>query len=349
MTEISLIIPAYNEAAIIQNTVRELDAFMTRAMPGRSFEIIVVDDGSTDGMGAKLDALDMPNLRVERHARNRGRGAGVRTGFAAANGDYVVTLDSDLSYSPDHIPRMLAPLEQGTADIVLASAYHPDGVVKNVPWMRARLSFYGNKVLSAGVRGQLHTLTCIVRAYRREVVKRLELVSDGKDLHIEIIQKANLFGYRLIEIPATLDWRDKSRAKRVGKGSSFPLFALSGTIASHLVYNYVLRPGAMLFLPVAALSMIIVIGSLTLLGSWVLRTIELMDQGFFVALYAGLRGALLNGSLTMIITAGSAIVLLVFFAFYFQSLQSKKQFEELYLLMSRMNDRLKAFERDRAD
>jgi glycosyltransferase involved in cell wall biosynthesis len=56
-------------------------------MPGRGFEIIVVDDGSTDGMGAKLDTLDMPHLRVECHGRNRGRGAGVRTGFAAANGE----------------------------------------------------------------------------------------------------------------------------------------------------------------------------------------------------------------------------------------------------------------------
>jgi dolichol-phosphate mannosyltransferase len=349
MTDVSLIIPAYNEAAIIQNTVGELDAFMKRAMPGRTFEIIVVDDGSTDGMGDKLDALDMPNLRVERHPRNRGRGAGVRTGFAAAIGDYVVTLDSDLSYSPDHIPRMLAPLEDGTADIVLASAYHPDGVVRNVPWMRAKLSYYGNKVLSAGVRGQLHTLTCIVRAYRREVVKRLELVSNGKDLHIEIIQKANLFGYRLSEIPATLDWRDKSRAKRVGKGSAFPFFALSGTIASHLVYNYVLRPGAMLFLPVAGMSLIIFIGTMMLLGGWIVRTVTFMDHGLFYAVYYGLRETLVQGSLTMTLTAGSAVILLVFFAFYFQSLQSKKQFEELYLLMARMNDRIKDLERDKSD
>ncbi len=64
MTEISLIIPVYNEAVIIQNTFGELDAFMKREMRGRTFEISVVDDGSTDGTGDKLDALDMPNLRV---------------------------------------------------------------------------------------------------------------------------------------------------------------------------------------------------------------------------------------------------------------------------------------------
>ncbi len=349
MTEISLIIPAYNENAIIKKTVGELDSFMRAEMPGRSFEIIVIDDGSTDGMADRLAEIAMENLKVVRHSRNRGRGAGVRTGFDAATGDYVITLDSDLSYAPNHIPRMLKPLEEGRADIVLASAYHPEGIVRNVPWMRAKLSYYGNKVLSAGVRGQLHTLTCIVRAYRKEVVKSLELVSDGKDLHIEIIQKANLFGFRIAEVPATLDWRDKSRAKRVGKGGAFPLLAMSGTIASHLVYNYVLRPGAMLFVPVFLLAMSVFLGLLTLFINWILAIGRSIDQGIFFALYEGLRETLLKGSLTLAITGASGVVLLVFVAFYFQSLQSKKQFEELYLLMSRMNEKLKKLEAEKAD
>jgi glycosyltransferase involved in cell wall biosynthesis len=298
-------------------------------------------------MADRLDELKLPFLRVERHPRNLGRGAGIRTGFAASRGAYVVTLDSDLSYAPDHIPRLLAPIEAGQADIVLASAYHPDGVVRNVPFVRAKLSYYGNKVLSAGVRGQLHTLTCMVRAYRREVVERLELVNSGKDLHLEIIQKANMLGYRIAEIPATLDWRDKSRARRIGKGWRFPLLAMSGTIASHLVYNYVLRPGSMLLLPVVTLGLIVFVGALTLLYSWIVNIARLADQGFLYALYEGLRTTLLNGALTLTIMGGSAFFLLVFLAFYFQSHQSKKQFEELYILLSRANDRIKQLERDR--
>ncbi|WP_449256999.1 glycosyltransferase family 2 protein [Bosea sp. (in: a-proteobacteria)] len=347
MIDISLIVPAYNEAGIIVGTVGELDAFMRTHMPGRSFEIIIVDDGSTDGMADRLAQLDLPVLHVERHARNLGRGAGLRTGFAAARGTYVVTLDSDLSYAPTHIPRMLAPIEAGDADIVLASAYHPQGEIRNVPFVRAKLSYYGNKVLSAGVRGQLHTLTCMVRAYRREVVERLELVNSGKDIHLEIIQKANMLGCQIAEIPATLDWRDKSRAKRVGKGRSFPLLAMSGTIVSHLVYNYVLRPGSMLLFPVAMLGLVIFLGGMTLLYSWGINTVHLIDEGIFYALYEGLRGALLNGVLTLIVIGGSAFFLLIFLAFYFQSHQSKKQFEELYILLARTNDRLKALERSR--
>lgn len=347
MVEISLVIPAYNEAAIIVSTVRELDAFMRARLQGRSFEIIVVDDGSSDGMADRLAELDMDVLKVARHRRNSGRGAGIRSGFATSTGDFVFTLDADLSYSPEHIPLLLAPLESGKADITLASAYHPEGEVRNVPIVRAKLSRWGNRVLSAGVYGQLHTLTCMVRGYRREVVEELELIATGKDLHIEIIQKANLFGYRIVEVPAKLDWRDKARAKRIGKGWRFPLFAMSGTIASHLVYNYVLRPGSMLILPVLALGILVLAGALALLYSWIVNIARLVDQGFFYALYEGLRVTLLNGALTLTIMGGSAFVLLIFLAFYFQSHQSKRQFEELYILLSRANSRLKRLERDR--
>ena len=347
MPEISLVIPAYNEAGIIASTVREVDAFMRARMPGRTFEIIVVDDGSTDGMADRLAEVDVPALRVVRHRRNRGRGAGIRTGFDSAEGDYILTLDSDLSYSPDHIPLLLAPLESGKADITLASAYHPEGEVRNVPLVRAKLSRWGNRVLSAGVRGRLHTLTCMVRGYRREVVQDLELVAEGKDLHIEIIQKANLFGHRIVEIPAKLDWRDKARARRIGKGWQFPIFAMSGTIASHLVYNYVLRPGVMLILPVTLLFVVFMLGAVSLGYTWIETWVGRWGDGVFSALYSSLRDTLLGGALTLTIMGASAIALLIFLAFYFQSHQTKKQFEELYILLARTNNRLKKLERDR--
>ena len=347
--EISLIVPAFNEAEIIVRTVEELNAYMRQHMPGREFELVVIDDGSRDGTAQLLSGMPISELRVIRHPYNRGRGAAIRTGFAASKGKYVVSLDADLSYAPTHIPLLLAPIETNEADIVLASAYHPKGAVRNVPFMRAKLSYYGNKVLRAGVRRQLHTLTCMVRAYRREVINSLELISEGKDLHIEIIQKANMFGYRITEIPATLDWRQKAREKRLGKAWRFPLMASSSTIASHLVYNYVLRPGSMLFVPVLLLGLTVLAGVVSLAYGWAENSVALLNHGIFIAVYQGLRNTLIAGALTLTIMGGSAFILMVFLAFYFQSHQNKKQFEELYILLARANDRLKHLEKTRTD
>ncbi len=144
------------------------------------------------------------------------------------------------------------------------------------------------------------------------------------------------------------DWRDRQRAKRLGRGGRLPLLAMSGTIVSHLVYNYVLRPGAMLIVPVLLLGLVILVGSMTLAYSWISHTAAMIERGFFPAIYGGLRETLIDGALTMAITGGSLFALLIFLAFYFQSHQSKKQFEELYILLARANDRLKQLEREKA-
>jgi len=351
MCQISLIVPAFNEAGIIANTVHELHRYMADKMSAWTYEIIVVDDGSTDGMAGVLEALNDPQLRVARHPRNKGRGAGIRTGFATARGDYLICLDADLSYAPFHIERLVAPLHAGEADVTLASAYHPDGAVRNVPAFRAFMSRQGNKILSSGVYGRFHTLTCMVRGYRREVTDHLDLISDNKDLHIEILQKAALFGYRVIEVPAVLEWRSKDRAKRLSQGwfASFPLFAMSGTIVSHLVYNYVLRPGRTLMIPIVGLAAVAVIAALTLIGTWLARVVTSNEANLLTRFYEATRETLIQGALTSTVLLSSVAALLIFISFYFASQQSKKQFEETYILLSRINERLKRLERSRED
>ena len=273
--ELSLIIPAYNEAQGIVGNVAELKEWLRHCMPEITYEILVVDDGSTDTTADLVSAGSVGDARiiVLRHRANYGRGRAVRTGFARARGTYVVCLDADLSYGPDHIPQLLEPLRLDEADITLASAYHPAGSVSNVPFSRALLSRWGNRVLSAGLYGKFHTTTCIVRGYRREVLEQIELVSDGKDLHLEILQKAILFGLRVVEIPAHLKWRNRNRgAKRQGSLlSRLPFIPMSGTIASHLIYNYVLRPGSLLLVPILALLFTAFLGTLSLLGTWIYR------------------------------------------------------------------------------
>lgn len=347
--ELSLVIPAYNEAVIIERNVEELESWMASEMPSVRYEIVVVDDGSTDGMGTKLDsrASTDPRLTVAHHKTNMGRGRAIRTGFETSRGQYVICLDADLSYAPSHIPRLLEPLQQDRADITLASAHHPEGSVINVPRTRALMSRWGNRVLSAGVKGRFHTVTCIVRGYRREVLDRLELVNDGKDLHLEIIQKAMLFGLRVIEVPAVLEWRDRSRGKkpRARLLDRIPFLSMSPTIASHLVYNYVLRPSSFLNIPVIGLFLVAIGGFVILLVTWIHRIAVSSSPFDPETIYTALRDTLTHGALTFLVMVAALVISMVFTAFYFASQQNKRNFEELYLLMSRMNSRIKQLEK----
>lgn len=347
--DLSLIIPAFNESAIILRNIGELRSWMGEQLPDIRYEIIVIDDGSTDSMGdlVELALPSIPELRLARHQRNMGRGRGIRTGFEQARGRYLICLDADLSYAPYHIGRLLEPLQAGRADITLASAYHPQGSVSNVPAGRRIMSVLGNRILSAGFKSATRTVTCVVRGYRREAVDALELINDGKDLHLEILQKAELFGLRLEEVPADLRWRDRDRGKVKRKriADYVPFMSMSGTIASHLIYSYVLRPGAILTYPAVALLLIAGIAIATLLGAWASRILAAGSVAPGV-LYGTLRETLIAGQLTMAVMAGALIVAAILGAFYFAAQQNKRNHDELYILMSRMNARLKDIERE---
>jgi glycosyltransferase involved in cell wall biosynthesis len=341
--DLSLVITAYNESAIIINNIDELASWMAEHCADTSFEIVVVDDGSTDAMGALLDdACNQRNwLKVAHHPINFGRGRGVRTGFAVSSGSYIICLDADLSYSPEHIPKLLEPLKAGEADITLASVYHPEGKVINVPRQRILLSKWGNKILSLGFGGSFSTVTCIVRGYTRALVDSLELVSDGKELHLEVIQKALLLGCRVKEIPATLHWRDRKRGQ-VKKRRFFPeiaLFKMRKTVVSHLVFNYISNPGILLLIPILILFSTIVLGGAMLLISF-FRNLSALD----FSLLQIIRQTLLEGQLTFIVVSFAIIFLMIFLGFYFLSFQNKRYFDEVYTIVMRMNSRIKKIE-----
>ena len=190
--ELCIAIPAFNESKIIAGTVRETIKWLELNLPRVIFEVMVIDDGSTDGMNAVLAGISSPSLRVVTHSHNMGRGQAILTAFDQSNSDYLICLDADLSYSPEHIWRLYKPLKDNVADLVLASAYHPEGKVLNVPKQRAWLSRFGNRILAHGFKNQFHTVTCVVRGYRRELIESLELIATDKELHIEILHKALL-------------------------------------------------------------------------------------------------------------------------------------------------------------
>ncbi len=231
--------PAFDEAGKVAGTLGELRAALA-GVPG-GHEILVSDDGSSDATAAEVEAVAASDPRV-RLVRNpcKGRGAALRSGLAAASGEIVVTVDVDLSYGPGDVLRLFEHLKRYPGcDLVLGSCYMLGGEVEGVPARRLWVSKIGNLLLRFAFNGRFRTTTCILRGYRRETLQALlpTLVSDGKELYLEILHKALAAGWSVEEIPATLTWR------RTGGGGGF--FFLP-TAWSHLSFLLARRIGLVL-------------------------------------------------------------------------------------------------------
>src|SRR6266542_6929057 len=168
MMNLSLIIPCFNESDNIAEMREQLSGIRPELELRGSFELVLVDDGSSDDTFTRLSVAfaDWDNVTIIQHERNRGLGAALRTGFAHARGEIVVTTDSDGTYPFTTIPALLDLLRPGI-DIVTASPYHPDGGVDGVPAYRLVLSRASSFIYRLLVGGQLHTYTSLFRAYRR--------------------------------------------------------------------------------------------------------------------------------------------------------------------------------------
>lgn len=230
---LSVIVPCYNEVDNIPKIRDELLPVVEGLATNHSVEVVFVDDGSRDGtwdaLVSTLTPYSRPGLilRFERHAKNRGLGAALRTGFAAALGEVMITTDSDGTYRFTEIPHLLARLTPDVA-IVTASPYHPAGGVAGVPGYRLILSRGSSLLYRLLVNRHVHTYTSLFRAYRREVVTRIPFESDGFLAGTELMVKAMLLGYRVAEHPAVL----YSRAHGVSKAK------LARTIRAHLAFQW---------------------------------------------------------------------------------------------------------------
>lgn len=231
--DLSIVIPMFNEAENVRATIARVEEALS-SYNGK-YEIIAVNDGSTDETLAILQemAAEDKRLRVASYPRNTGRGMALRTGFSQANGDIVVSIDADLSYDPKYILDLVRVLEnEEGVDLVLASPYMPGGGVRGVPFLRRMVSRIGNKILRLAMPNRIYTSTGIFRAYRRKVLDSLELESDGKEIHLEILSKAIALGYRVREVPAVLTGRKKGKSK----------FRFRKTAITHLAFSAFEKP-----------------------------------------------------------------------------------------------------------
>jgi len=214
--KLSIVVPFYNEILNVPKVQAELVPVAAALAKAGSVELILVDDGSTDGsLEAFRQGVHAPagvDLRFERHTQNRGLGAALRTGFAAAQGDVVVTTDSDGTYAFDEIPALLERLTP-VVDLVTASPYHPRGGIDGVPGYRLILSRGSSLIYRILVDAHLYTYTSLFRAYRRSVISHVPFQSSGFLAGTELLVKAVLLGYTAAEYPTILHSRISGTSK----------------------------------------------------------------------------------------------------------------------------------------
>ena len=251
---ISIVIPAYNEEALIEDSLTQICNYMKTLERKYYWELILVNDGSTDRTGEIADTFSKsrPNVFVLHHFVNFHIGQALRFAFNNCKGDYVVTMDLDLSYSPEHIERLIETILKTRAKIVVASPYMKGGSVSNVPWMRSVLSKYANKFLSMTAASNISTLTGMVRAYDRKFIKSLNLKAMDCEINPEIIYKAQLLRARIVEIPAELNWRFQ---KEIGKSRHSSMRVIRNII-SCIFSGFIFRPFMFFVVPGTLLLML---------------------------------------------------------------------------------------------
>lgn len=212
--ELTLVTPMFNEESHIAQNMQALTSALRDI--GVPWEYIVVDDGSTDRsleVAARVAATE-PRCSIIHYRRNRGRGYALRRGFEAARGTYVVATESDLSWGPGIVDRLYQELRASGSDIVIASVYLPEGGFENVPAFRRYLSSVGNAILRWSFGGGLTMFSGMTRGYRREALRRLPLYDDSKEIHLEIVSKAQTLGLQMTEIPAIIRWAPPKPGER---------------------------------------------------------------------------------------------------------------------------------------
>lgn len=212
---LSIVIPVYNERETILNVVARLIALDVPK------EIVIVDDGSTDGTRAVLSGLEnVPNIRVILKSKNEGKGAALRTGFQQARGDIVVVQDADLEYDPRDIPQLLRPILAGETDVVYGSRF------LEKRWNNSsHVHRFGNRFLTiasnltTGLR--LTDMETCYKAFRRDVLKKFTIRQDRFGFEPEVTAKLARRGYRVTELPVRYNARDWTEGKKIGIHDAF--------------------------------------------------------------------------------------------------------------------------------
>jgi glycosyltransferase involved in cell wall biosynthesis len=209
--KLSIIVPVYNE----KNTIKEILRRLRLVDLGNDIdkEIIVVDDGSTDGTSDILKMEEDSSVRIIKHPANKGKGSAVRTGFNQSSGDLIVIQDADLEYDPEELPKLLKPVLSGKAEVVYGSRF--TGERRNMLFWH----YLGNRVLSL-VTDVLYNTTISdmetgYKLFTAQALKDIKIKARGFEFEPEITAKILKKGIRIYEVPISYTGREYQEGKKI--------------------------------------------------------------------------------------------------------------------------------------
>jgi dolichol-phosphate mannosyltransferase len=206
MPLLSVILPVYNEAKTIRQILERINSVNIDK------EVIVVDDGSSDGTDRILNEIKFDNLKIIHHTSNRGKGAAFLTGISHATGEYVIIQDADLEYNPADYLKLIAAIKDGSTDIVFGARFTKGYHGLLIPRL-------GNRLLTILMNALFHSrlndcLTCY-KLTRREVFNAMRLKSLKFDMDVEVAAKALKNKLKIMEVPVSYQPRNYSEGKKI--------------------------------------------------------------------------------------------------------------------------------------
>ena len=209
---ISIIVPVYNEVRTVRAVI---DRLLAIELPAPR-EILVVDDGSTDGTGEVLAAAAGEGLAVTliRAERNAGKGSAIRSGLARARGTVIAIQDADLELDPQQLSRLVAPILRGDAEVVYGSRFLDGG--SQAPWLTRGANFVLTAATNVLFGGRLTDMETCYKIMRTDVARSLRLDANRFDIEPQITARLLRAGHRIHEEPVQFDPRRRSQGKKIG-------------------------------------------------------------------------------------------------------------------------------------